>query len=100
MDDPHAVPSRDHATNSGDNASSSDEVDRRPARRSLWRHRLAIVIVGIAVIGAGVLYWLHARNFETTDDAFVDGYVTQMAPRVAGQVTALLFTDNQHVKAG
>lgn len=103
MDDPHAVPSRDHATNSGDSASSSDEADRRPARRSLWRHRLAIVlgvILGFAVIGAGVLYWLHARNFETTDDAFVDGYVTQMAPRVAGQVTALLFTDNQHVTAG
>jgi membrane fusion protein (multidrug efflux system) len=57
-----------------------------------------IVLLGV-IIGSTV-YWLNARHFETTDDAFVDAYTTQMAPRVAGQVTKLLFTDNQHVSAG
>jgi membrane fusion protein (multidrug efflux system) len=58
----------------------------------------AIVLLGL--IAGGTLYWLDARHFETTDDAFVDTYTTQMAPRVAGQVTKLLFADNQHVTTG
>ncbi len=58
----------------------------------------AIVLLGL--IAAGTLYWLDARHFESTDDAFVDASTTQVAPRVAGQVTKLLFDDNEHVTAG
>ncbi|WP_428483709.1 HlyD family secretion protein [Rhodopila sp.] len=57
-------------------------------------------IVLVAVIVGGTIYWLDARHFETTDDAFIDAYTTQMASRVASQVTGLMFTDNQHVAAG
>ncbi len=57
-----------------------------------------LVLVGL--IAGAVWYGLEARHFETTDDAAVDAYTTQMAPRVAGQVIGLLFTDNQHVTAG
>jgi membrane fusion protein (multidrug efflux system) len=104
MDDPHPVPFRDHAASCDDDASSSQyAADHRPAHRPFWRRPFGIalgLVLAIALIGAGILYWLHARHFETTDDAFIDGYVTQMAPRVAGQVTELLVTDNQHVTAG
>ena len=58
----------------------------------------ALVVLGLIV--GGTLYWLQARHFETTDDAEIDAYSTQVAPRVAGQVTKLLFADNQHVDAG
>jgi membrane fusion protein (multidrug efflux system) len=58
----------------------------------------AVVLAG--VVAGGTLYWLQARHFESTDDAQVDAYSTQVAPRVAGQVTKLLFADNQHVSAG
>jgi membrane fusion protein (multidrug efflux system) len=54
----------------------------------------------VALLVGGTLYWLDARHYETTDDASVDAYTTQMAPRVAGQVTKLLFADNEHVSAG
>jgi membrane fusion protein (multidrug efflux system) len=67
-------------------------------RRFLGFTAGAIVVVALLV--GGTLYWLDARHFESTDDAAVDGYMTQMAPRVAGQVTKLLFVDNQHVSAG
>ena len=52
------------------------------------------------MVAGGIWYWLSTRNFVTTDDAFVDSYTTQVAPRVAGQVTKLLFADNDHVAAG
>ncbi len=58
------------------------------------------ILVVLGMIGAGTMYWLSTRDFQTTDDAFVDAYTTQVAPRVTGQVTTLLFADNQHVAAG
>ncbi len=57
-------------------------------------------VVLLAIIGGGVSYWLATRNWVSTDDAQVDAFTTQMAPRVSGQVTKLLFADNQHVTAG
>ncbi len=97
MDDLHPVTEHERATWQSE---AEQRADRQPAR---WRRPLLIslgAVVAIAVITAGVIYWLHARHFESTDDAFVDGYVTQMAPQVAGRVISLKFVDNEHVQAG
>jgi membrane fusion protein, multidrug efflux system len=75
----------------------------RPARGGRFKRVLGFtlgVVVAAGLIVGGTLYWLEARHFESTDDAQVDAYSTQVAPRVAGQVTKLLFADNQHVSAG
>jgi membrane fusion protein (multidrug efflux system) len=58
-----------------------------------------IAVVGLALIG-GLLYWLQARNFEGTDDAFVDAHIVRVAPQIAGQVQRVLVDDNQAVHAG
>ncbi len=58
------------------------------------------VLLVAGVIAGGTMYWLQTRDYVSTDDAFIDAYTTQVAPRVSGQVTKLLFTDNQHVTAG
>ncbi len=59
----------------------------------------------IAVLGAVALWWTagfihHAVTFEETDDAYVNGHVHQIAPRVAGAVTEVLVDENRDVKAG
>ncbi|HEY0183102.1 MAG TPA: HlyD family secretion protein [Rhodopila sp.] len=82
---------------------ASQADSRRPARSGRLKRLLGITIgavVLLALIAGGTRYWLSARHFETTDDASIDAYTTQMAPRVAGQITQLLFADNQHVSAG
>lgn len=97
MDDPYPVTTRDRATWQSD---AERRSERQPTR---WRRPLGIgggALVVVALIVAGTLYWLNTRHFESTDDAFVDGYVTQVAPQVAGRVVALKFSDNQHVSAG
>jgi membrane fusion protein (multidrug efflux system) len=76
---------------------------RSTAKRSGLKRTLGLgigALLILAMIVGGFVYWLDARHFETTDDAFVDSYTTQMAPRVAGQVTKLRFADNDHVSAG
>ena len=59
----------------------------------------------VALLGAVALWWVagfvhHLLTFEETDDAYVNGHVHQIAPRVAGAVTEVLVDENRDVKAG
>src|SRR5438067_2412159 len=57
------------------------------------------VCAGVVLIGV-ILYWLHARNFESTDDAYTTTHVHEISTRVAGTVESVNVDDNQLVKAG
>ena len=48
----------------------------------------------------GLGYYLYSRGRVETDDAFVDGHVHPITPRVPGYVNAVPVDDNQLVKAG
>jgi membrane fusion protein (multidrug efflux system) len=70
----------------------------RPGRKLL---RFAAIIAGLVAAG----YYLKptietALNTVSTDDAYVNGHVTFVAPRVSGQVTRVLVDDNYRVKKG
>lgn len=63
--------------------------------------RRVFAVVAVALIAAGgVTYFLHSRHFEDTDDAQVDGDITNISARVSGTVVGVKITDNQLVKAG
>jgi len=103
-EDKEPVPARregngkDHAPAKGKGEDKPDVVvkDERKSRRN---RNIAIGFVCLAAIVAFV-WWLHARKFEDTDDAQVDGYITAVSSRVAGTVIAVHFDDNQEVKQG
>ena len=48
----------------------------------------------------GVPFIIRAINTVSTDDAYVDGHVTFVAPRVPGQVIEVKVDDNDRVKQG
>jgi len=52
------------------------------------------------VLSIGVPQLLRAFNTVSTDDAYVNSYVTFVAPRVSGQVARVLVDDNYRVKKG
>ncbi len=66
--------------------------------------RALLVLLAAAAIAAAAWYarawWTDGRFIESTDDAYVGGDATALAPHVAGFVAALAVTDNQHVAAG
>jgi membrane fusion protein (multidrug efflux system) len=64
-----------------------------------WR-RAAIAAVVLALATSAFLYWLHSRQFEETDDAQIDGNISNVSPRIAGNVSAVSVVENQPVKAG
>jgi membrane fusion protein (multidrug efflux system) len=66
--------------------------------------RLALAGTALALLAGGAWYghdwWTTGRFIETTDDAYVGGNVTSLAPHVSGFITEVLVNDNQHVQAG
>src|ERR1700688_3776615 len=71
-----------------------------PRRRFKLAYLLAVAIV-LVVIAAVIYYYVkYIAPYETTDDAFIESYVTFISPRVPGPVVKLLVTDNQRVKVG
>jgi membrane fusion protein (multidrug efflux system) len=48
----------------------------------------------------GVYYFRFIGPYESTDDAFIEGHATAVAPQVSGRVVQLLVQDNQEVKQG
>jgi membrane fusion protein (multidrug efflux system) len=69
-----------------------------PVRKTPWM-RWAIVAVVVVLIASGVNWLMVGRFVESTDDAYVGGDVTVMAPKVSGFVTKVLVQDNQYVNA-
>ena len=84
--------------------SASPEASKEPAALPTRKRRRKLLLVGvllaIALLVIGVPRILHALNTISTDDAYVNGYVTFVAPRVAGQVARVLVDDNNRVKTG
>jgi membrane fusion protein (multidrug efflux system) len=73
------------------------------ARGLLHRHpyaALAAVLVAAILIAGGIAWWLHARNYESTDDAFIDARNVNVSPQVVGAIIEVPVTDNQRVETG
>ncbi len=47
----------------------------------------------------GLDYLVTAFTHESTDDAFIEGHVVSIAPRISGQVSAVYVLDNQMVRS-
>jgi membrane fusion protein (multidrug efflux system) len=72
-------------------------------RRSLLKRALFLLLIVTAVIAAvraGRQWWTVGRFIESTDDAYVAGNVTTIAPEVAGFIARVAVEDNQLVHAG
>jgi len=89
-------------TNRPDGDSASLEKDILPPqlkRIYAWRVTIGIVMA-VALVATVIYYFIYLAPYESTDDAFIDGYVTMISSRVAGPVTKLLVADNQEVRTG
>jgi membrane fusion protein (multidrug efflux system) len=75
---------------------------RVPRRGVPRRLRLAVVAAAALLLAAGVLYWLHSRQYEDTDDAQVDGHIHPISARISGTVAAVnpQLEENRYVAAG
>jgi len=80
----------------------------RAGGRKAWpqrfrkRHGFVLLLVAGGIIAAVLLvaWWLHARNYESTDDAFIDSRTVQISAQLGAAIVDVPVTDNQVVEAG
>jgi membrane fusion protein (multidrug efflux system) len=73
-------------------------------RKAAWKRKLLVGLLGVAVLVVLLVFgipWVEEMlDTVSTDDAFVNGHVTFVAPRVAGQISRVLVDDNNRVHKG
>src|SRR5262245_32646050 len=73
----------------GEPISEESQPEKQIQKRPLYR-RPAFLIAAVIVLLIGTLvgirYWLYARSHESTDDAFIDGHIVPVSPKVSGYV--------------
>jgi membrane fusion protein, multidrug efflux system len=90
----------DHDAAAPQAGGGSKPVSNQPITR---RKKLMIGVLGaavIAIVAFGVPRIRFALSTVSTDDAYVNGHVTFVAPRVHGQVARVLVDDNNRVHKG
>jgi membrane fusion protein (multidrug efflux system) len=73
-------------------------MDHKPRRKLLVR--VGLLALAIMTLLAGRLLYGYYSQWESTDDAQVDGYIYPLTSRVSGYVQRVTVNDNQYVVAG
>ena len=89
---------------SDEHGTNATQTPRAPDRPLMRRRKLLIAAlgaVGLVVVCVVGIPWIRlAFTTVSTDDAYVNGHVTFVAPRVAGQILRVLVDDNYRVRKG
>jgi membrane fusion protein, multidrug efflux system len=97
----HAV---DGDTKSPQTESASKPVSQPAGPRPARRRKLLLGLLGVLVLVLASVFGIPsirlALSTVSTDDAYVNGHVTFVAPRVRGQVLRVLVDDNNRVRKG
>lgn len=77
-------------------------VAPNPPKKS--RRSPVLPVIALALLGGAAWYgygwWTHGRFMVSTDDAYIEGDIAIISPKVAGYVAKVDVADNQLVKAG
>src|SRR4051812_11216864 len=80
-----------------DHSPPSPAENRRGRRKWPW---VVGIIFLVAIAAVGIPWLRESLTTVSTDDAYVNGHVTFVAPRVSGQVKRVLVDDNNSVRKG
>ncbi len=60
---------------------------------------LPLLVIALLVLG-GYHYWQHEQRYPNTDDAYIQAYVINIAPRIEGKVNGVFVHNHEHIKKG
>src|ERR1700729_1752470 len=90
------------AHDGGKNTQAGGKAAQEAAQAKPRSKKTLIILGVVVVVGAIVAFfiWFAHRNQVSTDDAYTDGNVITMAPKVSGYVVDLFVDDNSRVRKG
>jgi membrane fusion protein (multidrug efflux system) len=86
-----------------DKSDDSKADDTKPKKPPFYKRPVlmtVLIVVALVLVIGGTLYWLHAWQYEGTDDAFIQAHVTPISPKVAALVDEVDVDDNNFVRQG
>src|ERR1700743_1618830 len=90
----------DAVSDRGGNPSTAAPKARRSWLRRLRGLVLPIAIISVVLLVGVLLWWLNARKYESTDDAFIDARTVQISPQISAAIVAVPVNDNQMIEQG
>jgi len=80
---------------------SSEKPTSEPEKKSASKRGILLAFAVVALAGASA-WWLHSQNYETTDDAQIEGHLDLVSTRISGTVTYInpRVEDTHFVEAG
>ncbi|MDW9760263.1 HlyD family secretion protein [Sinorhizobium meliloti] len=98
--DTHSAEAKSPGTGEAAAAGQADaEISASPKKR-----RKILPVLGLVLLGAagwyGYDWWTNGRFLVSTDDAYIEGDIATISPKVSGYVAKVDVVANQHVKAG
>jgi membrane fusion protein, multidrug efflux system len=83
-------------------ANEGQETEQKDQPGLLRRHPRLVALAAAALLFAliGGIIWLSVRDYESTDDAFIDARNLSVSPQVVGAIEKVPVTDNQLIQAG
>lgn len=105
----HATPPHPHVSPTSDSppvtalpVTPTKQPEAAPPTHRLRKLVMAAAVLALLAVGGYVLAprIVTALNTVSTDDAYVNGHFTFVAPRVPGQVVRVLVDDNNRVRKG
>jgi membrane fusion protein, multidrug efflux system len=83
---------------------SNTSAEPSPAPFKRFNKKTGLIALGVAIAALagtfGYRWWNYATTHESTNDAYVTGYIHPISSRVAGTVIHVEVNDNQEVKRG
>lgn len=82
-------------------APAADDRSKRSAPRFKVSRLILLAVILAAAVGA-ILWYLHSQDYESTDDAQIEGHLDVISARISGTVTYInpKVENNQVVEAG
>lgn len=57
-------------------------------------------VLTVLLLVLGVFWWQHTTGREETDNAYIEGHISYVSPRISGTVTKVLIEEHEPVKKG
>lgn len=61
---------------------------------------ILISILCVLLIIGGAFYWQHQKYYPSTDDAYTQAHVINIAPRITGVISKIYIKDHQYIQKG
>lgn len=84
----------------GDKPEKKEDAGKPQKKKKRIVFVIVAILVILAALAVGIPWYLHSLDFEKTDDAFIEGHIVRLDPKVAAYVTAVHGDDNGEVTKG